>query len=115
MIKVGEFYAFDYEKDRVKDHNFVWWECIEVRDEWAILYRMSKDYKGDPRPSVTPIEVTHKGLIRGTKLTIVYCDEFYINGSGQFRADITSEANALYKVGLNEDGTINYFQILPKK
>lgn len=64
FYEVGAFYAFEYEETVSKNPNFVWWECIEIKDGFAILYRMSKDHKGDPRPSTTPVELNFKSMIK---------------------------------------------------
>lgn len=118
IFEKGELYAFEHEKDRVKQPGFTWWECIEIRGRWAILYKMSKDYKGDPRPSTTEVEIDTKGIIRGPKLTVLYIDEFYVQ-DGKLQALILEGYNkddAVYKIGFNEkDDSVNYFQILPKK
>lgn len=116
IFEIGGLYAFDYEKDRTTDPNFVWWECIEIREGWAILYRMSKDHKGDPRPSTTPIEVTYKGMIKGPKLHTYYLDEFVTDGIFLKARILECEKDSTaYKVSFDDnDKKRKYFHIFQK-
>lgn len=73
FYEIGAFYALHYED--MKKPDFVWRECIDIRDGWAVLYKMGTDYKGDPRPDTCVVPLSFREIKKRPYYQRLYLDE----------------------------------------
>lgn len=74
MIESGKYYLFHYMTENDEPY-----ECVGVRDGWAILYRLGTDYQKKPRGDCTSTRVDDTSVKEfvgySTIVTEVYNDK----------------------------------------